>query len=114
MKWYSIRLVFNININNGEDKSQFDEQLRLVEAASTTDAFFKAVNIGRQEEEIFINNQGKAVSWQFIDVADVHPLEMKNGSLICSSLHVDDNHDNYIDLIQRKSQAIQLHETAFS
>jgi hypothetical protein len=114
MKWYSIRLVFNININNGEDRCQFDEQLRLVEAASTADAFFKGITIGRREEETFINNQGKTVNWQFIDVAEVHPLEMKNGSLICSRLHVDDNHNNYIDLIRRKSQAIQVHNTTFA
>lgn len=114
MKWYSIRLVFNININNGEDKSQFDEQYRLVEAVSPSDAFFKGLSIGRQEEEIFINNNGKAVNWQFIDVADVQQLELKSGSLINSRLHVSDDSDNYIDLIHWKSQALQVHDNAFA
>ena len=49
MQKYLAKLMFNINIDNGTDASQFDEQIRIIESHSVEDAFHKARGIGRKE-----------------------------------------------------------------
>ena len=51
MEKYLAKLMFNINIDNGNDASQFDEQVRIIESRSLEDAFYKARVIGKKEEE---------------------------------------------------------------
>jgi hypothetical protein len=114
MKWYSINLVFNIDINDGEDRTQFDEQLRLIEAASSADAFFKGRMLGKEEEEILVNKKGRTVQWKFIDVSEVKMLEMKSGSMLYSKTYIDDNYTEYINSVSRKSQVLQLQDAVLS
>jgi hypothetical protein len=114
MKWYLIKLVFNIDINDGGNRTQFDEQLRIIEASSAADAFYKARSLAKDEEEILINQRGQTVNWKFIDVADVKELELKNGSLLCSKTHVDEDYSEYIKSVHRKSQVLQLRDIALA
>lgn len=38
-------------------------------------AFYKARDIGKQEENCFLNNVHKPVQWKFIDVSEIHLLD---------------------------------------
>ena len=55
MKRFIAKLVFNINIDNGKHNSQFDEQTRLIMANNQAEAFFKARQLGKREEDDFVN-----------------------------------------------------------
>lgn len=108
MKWYIVKLVFNIHISNDRNSSQFDEQLRLVEASDPTSAFAKARLIGNKEEHSFTNDKGENVSWKFIDVAELNFMnELKHGAEIYSHTHEDNQPEDYINFIRLKSLMIQ-------
>ena len=53
MKWYLAKMVFRIICGEGEHTPQFDEQLRLVAGLTKEEAFQKAREMGRKEEEAF-------------------------------------------------------------
>src|SRR5437868_6567719 len=108
MNWYIAKMVFNINIDNGKHASQFDEQVRLIQATSLEDAFFKARHLGRSEEDNFVNSENKQVKWKFIDIADIYALQnLKDGEQLYSTTHEKEDSKSFIELIRHKSMVIQ-------
>ena len=65
MNWYLAKMVFRIVCGEGEHTPQFDEQLRLVAAATKEEAFHKAQEMGQQEEDTFFNRKEQLVQWEF-------------------------------------------------
>lgn len=115
MQRYLVKLMFNINIDNGSHTSQFDEQVRVIEAHHSEDAFFKARAIGKKEEETFMNTENKPVSWQFIDVAEVYPLEnVKDGEQVYSTTRKIKDTRSFISYIRQKSMEIQAKNLTFA
>ena len=115
MNWYIAKIIFNIQLNNGINHSQFDEQLRLIEAAGPADAFSKARLLGKEEENRFKNENGEDVTWKFIDVADIQQLnELQHGTEVYSFTHEDRESDDYINFIRRKAQILQIRDYAFA
>ena len=49
MSWYLAKIVYRIICGNGDHKAQFEEQLRLIEAATKGAALEKATAIGKGE-----------------------------------------------------------------
>ncbi len=114
MNWYLATLVFNINIDNGKHTSQFDEQVRLLQASSVEDAFYKAKYLGKQEEDSFTNSENQTVAWKFIDVADLHALQnVKDGQQLYSTTHEKEDSGSFIELIRHKSMVIQTKSLTF-
>ncbi len=115
MNRYLVKLMFNINIDNGSNDSQFDEQIRIVESYTLEDAFHKARTIGRKEEETFVNSENKMVSWQFIDVVDVYELEsIKDGEQVYSNTHENTDRGSFINYIRQKAMVIQAKNLTFA
>jgi hypothetical protein len=115
MKSYLVKLVFNIDIDNGKNASQFDEQTRLINAKNTEEAFFKARNIGKQEESSFLSKDKKKVSWKFIDVADLYELQnIKDGEQLYATTHERTDADSFIEFVKRKSMVIQAKSLTFA
>ncbi len=115
MKRYLAKIMFNISIDNGRHTSQFDEQTRLIEAINFEDAFHKARKIGKQEEETFVNHENKLVSWTFIDVLDLYPLEnVKDGEQVYSTTHEKEDSGSFIKFIRQKSMVIQAKSLTFA
>jgi hypothetical protein len=115
MKQYLVKLMFNINIDNGNNTSQFDEQMRVVEAHSSEDAFFKARAIGKKEEETFLDSDNKLISWHFIDVAEIYPLEnIKDGEQVFSNTRKIKDTRSFISFIRQKSMEIQAKNLTFA
>ena len=106
-KWFLTKLVFRILVSN-ETKSQFDIQLRLVQAKNADEAFHLAKQIGFSEEEVFPSKK-KKVEWKFIDVESVNELpEWKNGMELCSMTHEDDSPEEFIQSVKSKSAFLHL------
>lgn len=115
MKRYLVKLMFNINIDNGNHAHQFDEQIRIVEAYTLEAAFQKARGIGKKEEEVFINSENKMVNWQFIDVTEVYELEsIKDGEQIYSTTHENAERHSFIDYVRQKAMLIQAKSLTFA
>jgi len=115
MKRFLAKLIFNINIDNGNHTSQFDEQIRLIESNDLESAFHKARYLGKQEEETFINREHKLVHWKFIDVAELYPLEnIKDGEQVYSLTHEKEDVNSFIDFVRTKSMVIQAKTLTFA
>jgi Domain of unknown function (DUF4288) len=115
MKQYLTKLMFNIHIDDGNDASQFDEQIRIVQSESLEDAFHKARRIGKTEEETFMNSHNRPVRWQFIDVSDVYSLEeLKDGEQLYSNTHKIKDTSSFIRYIRQRSMEIQAKNLTFA
>ena len=114
MNTYLAKLVFNIIIEDSA-ASQFDEQIRLIEAKSLEEAFFKARAIGKQEDGVFNNSRNKQVNWKFIDVTELYPLQdVKDGDQLYASTHETDDSDAFIRFTRQKSILIQTNFLTFA
>ncbi|MFM9911336.1 MAG: DUF4288 domain-containing protein [Chitinophagaceae bacterium] len=112
MNWYLAKIVYRILCGDGNHTAQFDEQLRLIGAANEEDAFIKAQQIGRKEEDCFLNNKQEMVCWQFINIAELYKLsELIDGAELYSTIRENDHADLYIDLIHKKAANIQQKTT---
>lgn len=118
MNWYISKLIFNILENNAESSSQFDEQLRMIQAVDKEEAFSIARLLGRNEEnepsanfdELSGVSSGgkKRVIWKFIDVVELNEIkELKSGMEIHSRLHEAEESGEYIKFAQFKAKTIQ-------
>lgn len=115
MNTYLSKLIFNITIENGEQLQQFDEQIRIIQANDLESAFLKAKALGKKEEETFINEKKQLVTWKFIDVTDLYPLqEYKDGEQLYSSTHEIPDGDAFIKYTKEKSMLIQTNFLTFA
>src|SRR5258708_34569840 len=107
MNWYLSKLVFQITCGDGDHTAQFDEQLRLISATSKEEAFLKAMQIGKEEEETFYNLRQQLVRWQFINVCEVYKLhELIDGTEVYSKIEERDDANNYIHFVHQKAENI--------
>lgn len=112
MNWYLARTVFRIVCGEGNHLAQFDEQLRLIQAADKKRAFQKAQDIGKKDEEIFFNLQHQPVRWQFIGISELYQLnEMIDGAELYSRIEERDNAEVYIDIVHKKAAQIRYGNT---
>jgi hypothetical protein len=104
MKWYMAKIVYQIICGDGEHTPQFDEQLRLIHADNNLHAFHKARDIGRQEEDCFLNYVNKPVQWKFIDVSEIHLLDvLTDGAEVYSKICEEENEYRYIHSVRLKA-----------
>ena len=115
MNHYIAKLIFNINIDNGKNISQFDEQTRMIEAQNLENAFFKARLKGKEEEGHFLNKNDKQVSWEFIDVTELYSLDKaEDGEQLYSNTYESEDPHSYINSAKQKSMVIQTFFLSFA
>lgn len=108
MKWYIAKVVFHIKIHDGNTSSQFDEQCLLIQAASEADALNKAADIGKAEEEGFINDRNNLVQWNFIDVVAICEIqEWKHGSTLYSKTSEFEEPDDHIYYAEKRGESLR-------
>src|ERR1700754_3821482 len=108
MSWYLTKIVYRIICGQGNHTAQFDEQLRLIEADSSQEAFEKATTLGQKEEDKFFNEEQKLVQWKFINVAELYKLSgLLDGAELYSRIQETDNPENYIDGVHRRAEHIR-------
>jgi len=92
MKWYIVKLVYQVLSSEGKHTSQFDEQLRIINADDDLHAFQKARLLGHREQDSLVNDLNKPALWKFIDVTELHLLnQMTDGTEVSS--HVCEESD---------------------
>lgn len=104
MNWYVAKIVFRIISGDGNHMPQFDEQLRLIHAKDEDEAFDKARQIGREEEDSFMNQKNQLVQWSFINIPELNKLpSLSDGVEIYSKVNEYDNAKNFIDTVNEKA-----------
>jgi hypothetical protein len=104
MYWYVAKIVFRIISGDGNHMPQFDEQLRLIHARDEDEAFEKAQQIGREEEDSFMNQKNQLVKWSFINIPELNKLpSLSDGIEIYSKVNEYDNAKGFIEAVNRKA-----------
>ena len=112
MNWFLAKIVYRIVCGEGNHTAQFDEQLRLIQAADENEAFDKAKAIGEQEQEVFLNQQQKLITWQFVNVCELYKISaLIDGAELYSRIQETDNADAYEDLVHKKAAHIKANYT---
>jgi hypothetical protein len=108
MKWFIAKMVYQIICGAGEHTPQFDEQLRIIRAENAEAAFRKAYEMGKKEQDSFLNQKNHPVRWKFINIADLYPiLKLIDGAEIYSRIKEVDDADAYITFVHRRAEAIR-------
>jgi hypothetical protein len=107
MNWYLAKIVYHIICGDGDHTAQFDEQLRLIKANNKEEAFHKAKQFGKAEEEIFLNDKQELVQWRFINVSALYKLgDLIDGAEVYSHIEERGDADEYIHTINKKADHI--------
>jgi hypothetical protein len=108
MNWYISKIVFGIHVENNQTQ-QFDEQLRLIQADSTEEAFLKARMIGLGEEDSFVNDKNAQIKWEFINVSELLPIKnLEDGVEIYSRIHEMEEGSTYVNFIHQRAISLRL------
>jgi hypothetical protein len=110
MNWYITKIVFNITAE--QNNNQFDEQLRLINAESSEEAFLKARTIGLREEDTFYNDNMREVKWAFVNVSEIIPVnKLEDGIELYSRIHETEDTSQYIHVVHQKAIALRKNST---
>lgn len=109
MNWYIAKIIFTISAQNTTHRPQFDEQLRLIQASSSEEAFLKARMIGLAEEDSFVNDSNNLVKWEFINVADITRIDkLEDGIELTSRLYEMEEAHEHIHYVHQKAITLRL------
>lgn len=112
MNWYLAKFVFRIICGEGDHSPQFDEQLRLVSAPSKEEAFTRAQDMGRKEEECFYNSKQQLVHWRFINISELYLLsDLIDGAELYSRIEEKENAEAYVYTVNQKAENIFFTQT---
>ena len=112
MNWYLAKFVFRIVCGEGQHTAQFDEQLRLIAATDKQEAFRKAQEMGKKEEETFYNRKEQLVQWQFVNISELYLLsELIDGAELYSRIEERENAEAYMYTVNQKAENIFFTQT---
>ena len=104
MNWYMAKLVYRIICGTGAHTPQFEEQLRLIEAASREEAYYKAIAIGSNEEVQFPNSKQELVQWKFINISELYLLaEVVDGTELYSRIEEREEGEVFEDMVHARA-----------
>jgi Domain of unknown function (DUF4288) len=104
MNWYLVKMVFQIICGEGKHTAQFEEQLRLIQAADGSLAVKKATLLGKEEEQSFLNFAQQPVNWKLIAVTDIYPFDAAmDGAEIFSRISEEEQAAAFIHSMQLRS-----------
>jgi len=109
MNWYLVKMLFQIVCGKGCHTPQIDEQIRIVEARDLVTAFHKSMDIGKKEDDCFLNESNIPVRWKFIGIGEVYLLnEMLDGAEMFSRIYEVEDTGRILSLIQQKADTMAM------
>lgn len=104
MAWYISKIVFRIVIDE-KPTSQFDEQIRLVEAENMEEAFAKAQQIGLQEQETFLSVNQQECKWIYLGTTHLNLLNaLQDGIQFFSLTNDAEEADSYANFVIERTK----------
>lgn len=108
MNWYIAKIIFQIK-GNGQQKPQFDEHLRMIEAENFEEAFLKARILGISSEDSVINQKHGPVKWEFVNVVELREVKaLKDGLEIHTQVREMEEATQYINYVHNQAAYMQL------
>jgi hypothetical protein len=108
MNWYLAKIIYRIICGNGDHNPQFDEQLRLFSGSCIGEAYEKAQEMGIRQEELFYNEKGELVKWQFVCVPEIKKVpHFKDGIEVSSRVEETGDAENYINFNRAKAETVR-------
>jgi hypothetical protein len=89
MKWYVASLLIKSRVGDDHQAPYMcDEQVRLIKASDAEEAYNKALKIGHEEEQTYLNGDGETVYWEFEGLINLEEFdeEIEDGVEIRSKL----------------------------
>lgn len=106
MHTYLVNIVFRIEAS-AERIAQFDEQVRIIKASSTAEAYEKALYLGLAEEGPVNNINGSILYWTFAGITGLTELSLLDDkSEIFSSTRETALPQAYLENVREKQQNI--------
>lgn len=110
MKWFLVRYIYQIISGEGTYHAQFDEQLRLMMAASANEVLKKAEEMAEGFQPPFKNCKGEVVTWKFMCIADLHEIQMpEDGAEVTSILHEPNDVPAFLNTLEQRKAFVQEH-----
>ena len=107
MKWYLVKLVYQVVSGKGAHTPQFDELLRLIRAEELDWAREKAKVLGQIGAFTFQNDSLEEVTWKFIDVVDICEIgEIEDGAQLYSTTEEPQDMSAYLNVISAKAKRV--------
>jgi hypothetical protein len=109
MNWYVVKIVFKIVSVKEVNQTQFDEQLKLIEAANEEEALLKSRVYGLTEEATSLADSSQLCKWEFVNIAELNLVpSFTDGTELYSIVHETNEAQNYINFVHYKAAALQL------
>lgn len=103
MNWYAAKLVFQI-VTDNQVTSQFDEQVRLVNAISKELALEMANQLGVLAQENLKTANGSVLGWEFISVIEIEFIgEIEHGTEIHYAIKEPSESLSYLERVREKA-----------
>ena len=113
MNWFVAKLIFEIN-TQGSKNSQFDEQLRLIEAINDELALEMAYQLGLMQQEEIIDNKNHSVVWKFIAVTELENIgEIAHGKEIHYKITEPEQAEKYLAFAKEKASALKNRKSLY-
>ena len=107
MNWYLVKMVYRIIVGE-ESTSQFEEQLRLIEANSPASAIEKAYQTGVNENAECANHFHSMVKWKFLNVTELYRLHQPaDGAEIFSTMKEVENGVIAEELVHKRAAIVR-------
>ena len=68
-------LILQSRVGDWDDNPLVDHQVRIVRAANATSAYARALRLGAAENSTYKNQDGQAVTWEFLGLSELAYLE---------------------------------------
>ena len=105
--WYISKIVFRIVIDE-KPTSQFDEQIRLVEAKDMDEAFAKAQQIGMREQETFLSVNKQECKWTYLGTTHLKALNaLQDGVQFFSLTNDAEEADSYANFVLERTKVLR-------
>ncbi len=104
MNWFLAKIIFQVICGNGKHPAQFEEQIRLIQAADKAAAFTKANTLAKNEEESFFSLSNQMICWKMVAVTDIYPFNTElDGAELFSGTREEEDADAFIYLAKLRS-----------
>ena len=93
-EFYSARLLYVILVDRApKKKTHYDESVIVFKATDFSDAFTKALSIGKANQAKFKNQYGEGVRWSLVEITTLDRVGPKiDGAEVASRLHPRTSH----------------------
>lgn len=102
-------MVFQLRMD-GRLLPLFEEQVRMVSATDSFEAFLKASQAGHRETLACKDISSQPVNWKFIDVVDISPLEFMADGAAIQSCQFEQDSVPYLRSVAQKANRLLQHQ----